>query len=552
MMRKIIIPLFVFGILFYGCQQPTPKEEYKAAVDNIQERVDQYAEFTLTTDVSKLSDKQKQMLPYLFECADIMEQLFWKDAIGDKQEFLSKISNPALKRYAEINYGPWDRLKNNEPFIEGFGEKPAGANYYPNDITKEEFEAWNAPDSVKKSWYSLIRRDEDGNLKNVPYHVAYADEVKKASELLKKAAELAEDEGLKKYLNLRAEALLTDDYLASDLAWMDMKTNTIDFVVGPIESYEDQFMGYRAAHSGQILIKDWEWSKQVERFNSLLPELQKRLPVPDEYKQEEPAASSDNNVYEVIYYAGDCNAASKNIAINLPNDPRVHAKKGSRKLQLKNSMQAKFDKILVPIGNLLIAEEQRKNITFDAFFENVMFHEVAHGLGVKNTINGKGFVKDNLKDYYSSTEEGKADILGLFFVTQLVEMGEYKDKDLMDNYVTFMAGLFRSIRFGAASAHGKANMVRFNYFLQEGAFTRDEATGTYRVDFDKMTEAMNTLARKIITIQGDGNYNAAKKMIDEQGLIMPKLQADLDRIDEAGIPVDIVFKQGLDVIGLNK
>ena len=549
-MRKSLIFYSMIVLVMASCNQPPKTEVYKSAVADIQQRVDEYAEFTLTTDMSKLSESDKQVLPYLFECADIMEELFWKDAIGDKTEFLSKIENPALKAYAQINYSPWDRLRNDEPFITGFGEKPVGANYYPQDITKEEFAAWDAPDENKNSWYSLIRRDKNGQLKNVPYHVAYADEVKRAAELLKKAADIADDEGLKKYLSLRAEALLTDDYLASDLAWMDMKNNTIDFVVGPIESYEDGLNGTRAAHSGQILVKDWEWSKKVERFNTLLPELQKRLPVPDAYKQEQPAASSDNNVYDVIYYAGDCNAASKNIAINLPNDPRVHAQKGSRKLQLRNAMQAKFDKILVPISNLLIAEDQRDNITFDAFFENVMFHEVGHGLGLNQTINGKGYVKDNLKEYYSSMEEGKADILGLFFVTQLVDMGEYKDKNLMDNYVTFMAGIFRSIRFGASSAHGKANMVRFNYFMEKGAFSRDAETGTYRVNFDKMTEAMNALAKKIIIIQGDGDYAAAKELIEEQGVIKEQLQNDLNRISEAGIPRDIVFKQGPEVLGL--
>ncbi len=550
MIRNSIAVVLLSVVIFSACNQPEPAEKYTAKVQDIQKKVDEYAQFTLTTDMSKLSENEKLMLPYLFKCADIMEELFWLDAIGEKEEFLAKIDDPALKAYAKINYGPWDRMRGDEPFINEFGVKPVGANYYPSDITTEEFEAWDATDDVKKSWYSVIRRNEDGTLKNVPYHVAYAERIQKAANLLTEAAKYADDEGLKKYLNLRAEALLTDDYLASDLAWMDMKTNTIDFVVGPIESYEDAFMGYRSAHSGQILIKDWEWSNKVARFNALLPELQKNLPVPDAYKQEVPATSSDNNVYEVIYYAGDCNAAGKNIAINLPNDPRVHEQKGSRKLQLKNAMEAKFDKILLPIGDVLIAENQRKNVTFDAFFENVMFHEVAHGLGVKNTINGKGFVKDNLKDKYSSMEEGKADILGLFFVSQLVEMGEYPEKDLMDNYVTFMAGLFRSIRFGASSAHGKANMVRFNYFEEQGAFTKDETTGTYSVDFDKMTLAMNSLAEKIIIIQGDGDYEAAKKMIDEQGVIMPALQADLNRIEEAGIPIDIEFNQGLKVLGL--
>jgi len=550
MIPKLLFPILMTVLFIAGCNTPANQNDYVASIPDVQKRVNEYAHFALKTDLTKLTDKEKQMLPLLFECADIMDEIFWIEAIGDKNDFLNKIKDSALKTYAMINYGPWDRMRGDSSFIQGFGNKPAGANYYPQDITKEEFEKWDAPTEVKLSWYNLIRRDENGNLKAIPYHEAFKEKIEKTASLLKEASNMAEDEGLKNYLNLRAEALLTDDYLASDLAWMDMKNNTIDFVVGPIESYEDGFMGCRTAHSGQILVKDKEWSKKLERFNSLLPQLQKALPVDDTYKTEVPATSSDNNVYDVIYYAGDCNAAGKNIAINLPNDPRVHALKGSRKLQLRNAMQAKFDRILVPISQLLIAEDQRQYINFDAFFENVMFHEVGHGLGVKQTINGKGFVKDNLKEYYSAMEEGKADILGLFFVTQLTQMGEFPDKTLMDNYVTFMAGIFRSIRFGASSAHGKANMVRFNYFMEQGAFTRDETTGTYRIDFDKMKEAMNSLAGEIITIQGNGNYEKAKQMIDELGIIHPKLQNDLKRIETAEIPIDIVFDQGASVLGL--
>jgi hypothetical protein len=364
------------------------------------------------------------------------------------------------------------------------------------------------------------------------------------------AAELAEDAGLKNYLNLRAEALLSDDYLESDLAWMDMKTNNIDFVVGPIENYEDALFGYKAAHESFILVKDREWSSKLARFAVLLPELQESLPVPDEYKKEVPGSDSDLGVYDAIYYAGDCNAGSKTIAINLPNDERVHIEKGSRKLQLKNSMRAKFEKILVPISGVLIAEDQRKHITFDAFFENTMFHEVSHGLGIKNTINGKGAVRKVLSDQYSALEEGKADIAGLFMVTKLAEMGELGEKDLMDNFVTFMAGIFRSVRFGATSSHGKANMVRFNYFQEKGAFTRDNVSGTYRVNYDAMFQAMLDLTKDILIIQGNGDYEAAKKMLTEKGYIKEGLQKDLDRINEKGIPKDIVFEQGLEVLGL--
>ncbi len=550
-MKKITFIVIAFAAILASCNQK-PAEQKAGGEENYDQqmkvKVEEFVPVKLTTDVSKLSESEKQMIPLLIEAAKIMDDIYWTQAYGDKAALLEGISDPWAKKFALINYGPWERLHGNEPFIEGVGPKPLGACFYPKDMTKEEFEAFDNPD--KTSLYTLIRRDAEGNLIVAPYHEAYKEPLAKAVKLITEAAALAEDEGLKKYLNLRAEALQTDDYFASDMAWMDMKDNGIDFVVGPIENYEDHLFEYKAAHESFVLVKDKEWSARVLHFASLLPQLQLSLPVPDAYKKEVPGSSSDLGVYDAVYYAGDCNAGSKTIAINLPNDPRIHVEKGSRKLQLKNSMKAKFDKILVPISEILIAEDQRKHIKFDAFFENTMFHEVGHGLGIKETINGKGGVRESLKDTYSAIEEGKADILGLFLVSKLNEMGEFQDKDMMDNFVTFMAGIFRSVRFGVSSSHGKANMVRFYYFQEKGAFTRDPETGTYRVDFEKMKQAMIELSTLIITMQGDGDYDAAKKLLAEKGSIRPELQADLDRIANANIPRDIVFEQGVEVLGL--
>jgi hypothetical protein len=546
MKQRISFFILLASILFFASCGNQP--ESMGTKSELQAKVDEFIEVELSSDISHLSDNQKEMLGYLFKAAKLMEDIYWQQAYGDKEALLSCLSDQAAKDFVKINYGPWERLNDNKPFIVN-ALKPAGAQFYPMDMTKEEFEAFEADD--KTSLYTAIRRDEDGKLISVPYHIAYKNETEKAIELIKKAAELADDAGFKKYLELRAEALGTDDYFESDLAWMSMKSNMIDFVVGPIENYEDALYGYKAAHESFILIKDLEWSDKLTKFAALLPELQKSLPVADEYKAEIPGSDSDLGAYDAVYYAGDCNAGSKTIAINLPNDERVHIEKGSRKLQLKNSMKYKFDKILVPISNVLICEEQRQYVKFDAFFENTMFHEVAHGLGIKNTINGKGTVREVIKEQYSALEEGKADILGLYMVVKLAEMGELGEKDLMDNYVTFMAGLFRSIRFGAASSHGKANMVRFNYFAEKGAFTRDEVKGTYKVDFDKMTEAMTSLGAEILIIQGNGDYDAAKAMVTEMGIIKDQLQADLDRINDAGIPRDIRFKQGKELLGLN-
>ncbi len=544
-MKTTLPPLAIVAVSLAACggSDPSPKSM------DIQDSLDNYTTFRLEADLDALTEKQRQMLPLLIEAAHIMDGLFQQQAYSDKSELLSGIDDPAIRRYIEINYGPWDRLAGNEPFVDGVGPKPLGAGFYPADITKEEFDAAvaSSPDAGKalRDLYTLVRRDDAGSLVAVPYREAFSEELQSAADKLRQAAELAEDPGLKRYLDLRANALVSDDYQSSDFAWMEMKDNVIDVVIGPIETYEDRLFGYKAAFEAYVLIKDKQWSDRLDKYTQFLPELQRGLPVPEAYKQETPGTDSDLNAYDVIYYAGDCNAGSKTIAINLPNDEEVQLKMGARRLQLKNAMRAKFDKILVPIADVLIAEDQRKHVSFDAFFANTMFHEVAHGLGIKTTLKGQGTVREAMKEHASSLEEGKADILGLYMVTKLHAKGELGEADLMDNYVTFLAGIFRSIRFGAASAHGVANLLRFHFFQKAEAFSRDEESGAYRVQFEKMEEAVGALSRKILMLQGDGDYDGAKTFVDEMGSIGPGLEADLDRLETAGIPVDVVFEQGL-------
>jgi hypothetical protein len=507
--------------------------------------IDKYAEYTLTTDISHLSENEKEMLPLLFEAADIMEDLFWQENYGDKAELMAKITDPDVQKFACITYGPWDGLDGNKPFVEGFGEKPAGAQFYPQDMTEEEWNDFDDPN--KTSQYTMIVRDENGALKCVWYHEYFEQQIKKAASLLDDASELAGDEEFAEYLRLRAKALRTDDYLESDMRWMDVRNNNIDMVIGPIENYTDARYGIKASHEAFILIKDQEWTKQLARYAAFVPELQKQLPVPEEYKKEVPGSDVDLAAYDAVYYAGDCNANSKTIAINLPNDERVQLQRGTRKLQLKNSMQAKFDKILVPIAQTLMTPESMEHIKFDAFFANVMFHETAHGMGIKNTITGKGSVHSALGNLYNGIEEAKADVLGLYLVTKLAEMGEYTTTDLVDNYTTFLAGIFRSVRFGAASAHGKANMIEFYYMQEAGAFTRNEQ-GQYAIDFEKMKVAVEKLAGDILINQGNGDYEATKAWMEERMTIKPELQADLDRVNKAGIPTDIYFNMGPQVL----
>lgn len=517
-------------------------------IPDYENRLNIYFPVTLSANIEHLSDNQKQMLKVLIEASVIMDDLFWQQAFGDdKNTFLSRISNPGAKNFATINYGPWDRLNGDKVLFTGTEEKPLGAQFYPDDMTKEEFESSDFAD--KNGLYSMVRRDNDGKLTAIPYSSYFSTELKQAAQLLTKAATLAEDKSFAAYLTLRAEALLTDSYQASDYAWMDMKSNPIELVYGPIETYEDQLFGYRAAFESYVLLKDLEWSEKLSKYASFLPELQQGLPVAQKYKAQMPGANADLNAYDVIYYAGHSNAGSKTIAINLPNDEEVQLKKGTRRLQLKNAMQAKFDNILMPISKQLIVPEQRQHITFNAFFANTMFHEVAHGLGVKTVLDSEQTVRGALKEHASALEEGKADILGLYMVQQLLAKGVIDEGMLEDYYVTFMAGIFRSVRFGASSAHGKANMIRFNFFQEFQAFSRNE-DGLYLVDMQKMGEAIDALSNKILTLQGDGDYDGVAKLVAEKGVIKPQLQQDLDKLTAADIPVDIDFRQGVDVLGL--
>jgi len=548
-LTKLATGLLIATSLLSACSENANEQNSgPTLLAESQGRLDIYKPVTLTADLSHLSDNQRKMIVLLIEASDIIDELFWQQAFGeDKETFLASIKDEKVRDFARINYGPWDRLDGDKLFLSGYNEKAHGAEFYPSDLTKEEFDKADFAD--KTGLYSVVKRNSDGKLTSVAYSELYSDRINRIAAILEKASSFADDKEFANYLKLRATAIRHDDFQASDFAWMDMKNNPIDVVIGPIENYEDQLYGYRAAFESYVLIKDLAWSEKLARYAEYLPELQKGLPVNKAYKKEVPGSDADLNAYDVIYYAGHSNAGSKTIAINLPNDETVQLEKGTRRLQLKNAMQAKFDTIMLPIASTLIVPEQRENVTFTAFFANTMFHEVAHGLGIKNTLNNKGTVRESLKEHASALEEGKADILGLYMIRQLLLKGAIEEGTLQDYYTTFLAGIFRSVRFGATSAHGKANMVRFNYFAEQGAFTRN-AEGLYSVNIDKMTAAINSLSELILTLQGNGDYDGVAKLVAESGIIKVNLAEDLARIEAANIPVDITFKQGKKVLGL--
>lgn len=533
-----------------SCSNNTEEKTSEGNKDSLQlyveERLPIYAKVKLSTDISKLTPDERKVLPLLIQAAQIMDELFWKQAYPQRDSLLATVKDDKTREFIMINYGPWDRLNDDKPFVTGIGPKPEGSGFYPVNMTKDELEKSDVVD--KMGLYSMIRRDNSGKLISIPYSIYFKDELLKAAGLLREAAKISEQAELRNYLNLRAEALLTDNYTASDYAWMDMTNTGLDIIIGPIENYEDGLFNARAAFESYVLVKDKEWSKRLEKYVSMLPGLQKGLPVDAAYKKEQPGTSSQLAAFDVVYYAGDGNSGGKTIAVNLPNDEEIQQKKGTRRSQLKNAMRAKFDKIMVPISQELIDKSQRSHINFDAFFANVMFHEVAHGLGIKSTITGKGYVREALQEQYSWLEEGKADILGLYMVSNLLKKGELEG-DIKDYYTTFMAGILRSVRFGAGEAHGKANMLCFNFFNSKGAFERT-AEGTYKVNYEKFESSMNDLSNMILTLQGNGDKAAVEKVQKEMALIHSDLKSDLDRLSKKGIPVDVIFEQGIDVLGL--
>jgi hypothetical protein len=517
-----------------------------AAKDSLKMKLDAYKTVQLTTDVSKIEMSEREGLKQLIRAAELMDEIFRQQAFAGSP-ITDTIRSGNLFKYMNINYGPWDRLDDNKPFVKGIGPKPLGANFYPTDMTIEEFNLLNDP--KKKDPYTIIVR-EDGQLKVVPYSDAYQQPLREASMSLRIASTMFKDSGFCRYLRARADALLSNQYDASDRLWLDMKDNQFDIILGPIENYEDKLFGTKTAYEAYVLVKDMEWSKKLDKYVAYLPELQSNLPVDAVYKAEKAGSSSQLNAYDVVYYGGDCNSGSKTIAVNLPNDENLQIEKGTRRSQFKNTIKAKFDYIMLPIANALVHPSQRAHVTFNAFFANTMFHEVAHGLGIKNTINNKGTVREALGPYYSALEEGKADILGLYMITQLYKKQVLTEGQLMDYYVTFMAGVFRSVRFGAASAHGQANMIRFNYFKEKGAFIKDLKTNTYKIDFNAMSIAMEDLSQLILKLQGDGDLAGVKQLVEQKGKIMPELQKDLDQLLSKNIPIDVVFEQGKEVLGL--
>lgn len=544
----LIAPFVAITALFFGCEKQEQARE--ANEMTLAQKFTRFVPTEITSDISKLSLGDKKALRKIIEASRLMDQIYLRQVWSGNPTLLKKLEADATEtgkerlHYFRINMGPWSSLDNNEPFIDNVPKKqPPGANYYPENMTKDEFTPWvkglkeNEREKATGFFY-VIRRDIDGRLKIVPYSEEYREWLKPAATLLKEAAQLTDNKTLQKYLRLRADAFLSNDYYASDVAWMELDA-PIDLTIGPYETYMDELFNYKAAFEVFVTLRDEAESAKLVKFESILQDIENNLPIDPQYRNPKLARMSPLRVVDVVYAAGEGNRGAQTAAFNLPNDERIIREKGSKRVMLKNMQEAKFNKILIPISKIVLKPSQQANVSFDAFFTHILAHELMHGLGPHTImVNGKNTtVRQELKELYSAIEEAKADIAGLFALQFLIDKG-LLDKKLEEcMYTTYLASMFRSVRFGITEAHGKGVAIQFNYLTLESGIEIDEAAGVFSIDKSKIKEAVKKLVNDIMTLQAEGSYAKAKAMIDRFATIHPAMQKALDKMND--IPVDI-------------
>ena len=529
--------------------QPDSYDGKATAGGEMQAKLDQFAPVTLGFDETLLDADQRRVVRELVEASRHMDDIFrlqaWRGNAGS-DELLPAGSDPeavATRAYYDIMYGPWDRLTGEEPFIEGVGHKPHGAGFYPDDLTREEFEAWIAAnpgnEAAFKSETTLIERTGDGGLTSVPYREAYATHLEAASESLLAAAERANNPSLKRFLELRAGALLSDDFYESEVAWMRLTDNLIEPTLGPYENYEDQLLGYKISYESFIGLKDPAESERLASLVENLPALEAALPIPDQHKYLDRSFESPISVVTLIYAAGETRAGIQTIAFNLPNDPRVREGEGSKKVMLRNVIDAKFETILKPIAEQILVPEQAAKISVDPYFTRVLMHELAHGLGPDYvTGNPDLTARQGLKDRYAAMEEAKANAVGTNSLRILAGKGVYDRTFLEEVYIDHVVDMFRCVRFGVTEAHGLGCLTQFNFLFERGAITHDEATGLFAADLEIIPVAIAEMAHVYLMMQATADYDGAGAFIDRYGTISPRMQGALDRLAET-VPVDI-------------
>lgn len=544
---KLLFLTIIGLVVIVGCTKQKNEE-----TEMMKAKIAQYAKTEIGYDESLLDARQIVVVEKLHEAAKLIDGIFWDQTYSKNLKLRKELQSATseydklVREYFEINYGPFDRFDNNKPFYGTVG-KPAGANFYPEDMTKEEFNTWieNHPEDEKAftSEFTVIERQGD-KLVAVPYSERYADKITKIAALLREAAEYADNPTLKNYLLTRAKGFETNDYYESDMAWMDLKNHTIEVVIGPYEVYEDELFNYKASFECFITLVDPVESKKLELFADLLDAMEGNLPYPDEHKNFERGSESPIVVVQEVYASGDTRAGAQTLAFNLPNNERVRKAKGSKKVMLKNIHEAKFEKLLYPIAQKVMDEEQLPFVTFDGFFNHTLMHEISHGIGPGFiTVNGrKTEVKKELQDTYSIIEECKADVLGMYNDYFMIEKGVYTAEFEKQIWATFLAGTFRSVRFGVNSAHGGGNAIIYNYLLENGAYDYNSETQKVKVNFDKVYEIVKDLANKLLMIQANGNYDGAKAMIEKYGIESESMKTLSEKLSDLPIDIKPIYK----------
>lgn len=520
-------------------------------------KIARFAPTKLTADTAKLSEKDRQALDKIIAAAKLLDPLFLRQVWSGNEALEKKLQadksaiGQQRLHYFHINDGPWSRLDNKEPFIEGVPhEKPANANYYPDDMTKDEFNAWlqilSETDKQKATgFFHLIRRGPDKKLTLVPYSQAYKDILDPAAKLLREAAALTTNATLRDFLNKRADAFGSDDYYASDVAWMDLDS-PIDVTIGPYETYEDELFSYKAAFEAYVTLRDDAETAKLARFSSHLQELENNLPIDPKYRNPKLGAASPIRVVNLVFSSGEGNSGVQTAAFNLPNDERVIKEKGSKRVMLKNTQDAKFNKTLIPISKVVLDATDQQALAFDSFFTHILCHELMHGLGPHNIrVDGQETtVRKQLKELYSAIEEAKADMTGLWALQYMIDRGIIDKSMERTLYTTYLASMFRSVRFGITEAHGRGVALQFNYLTDEGAIKFNDAKGTFSVDHAKIKDRVTKLTRELLMIEAEGSYTQAKAILDKFGVIRPPMQQALDKLKSVPVDIEPVFSFG--------
>jgi hypothetical protein len=517
-------------------------------INTIQQRLNSYARVDIRSDLKHLRNQEKQMINELVSAGKIVDDIFWKqsshDALRIREQYYHH--EGPIREYIEINYGPYDRLHDQERFVgEGPVKKPLGAGFYPENLTHNEFLGFvEQHPNIKEAFeslYTVIKR-EKGKLIAVPYSRCYETEIKQIRLHLEKAAQFSSNPSFNTYLIQRAQDLQSDNYFKSDHIWLELKDNEIDLVIGPIENYEDRLFNFKAAFEAAIMIKDIPASKELDLYKTHLNNLEKNLPIDDQYKRDSIGVDNKLEIVNIIYFGGDYQVGVKTIAASLPNDEKVISEKGAKKQLYKNIMEAKFDNILFPIADVLIEKKQRPYLSKERFLSQVLLHEISHTIGPNYVAGSSETVRRSLRDKYAIIEECKADILGIFSLEYLKKVFSIDKNDVLEHYITFTAGLFRSIRFGVEEAHGLANLIQLNFFQENGIIIRENSSGKYNVDPEKFHSGVSELAERLLRIEVNGDYNEAESLIENYGNLKEHTIEDIERLKTIPSDLNLTFQ----------